>query len=147
MATHHAFCPGLWRGDLVWWTCHRSHIGVIRLHGKCPDVRRASPSHAVPQVFSSVIAAWSDVGDALAAGDPAVAEGAAWGLSTVSGVISKLNIGYLWMLVNCLTSAAYVSCTNSTNVGHISPYQLMIGLDHAQEDQSDWVLRLGLHVL
>jgi len=59
-------------------------------------------------VLSSVIAAWSDVGDALAAGDPAVAEGVAWGLSSVTKVLSKLNIGYFWMLINCLTSAAYV---------------------------------------
>ncbi|KAI0788824.1 GDP-mannose transporter [Abortiporus biennis] len=59
-------------------------------------------------VLSSVIAAWADIGDALAAGDPAVTEGASWGLHTVTGVVSKLNIGYFWMLVNCLTSAAYV---------------------------------------
>lgn len=27
----------------------------------------------------------------------------------VKDVVQKLNIGYFWMLVNCLTSAAYVS--------------------------------------
>lgn len=56
-----------------------------------------------------MIAAWADIGDALAAGDPAVIEGSSWGLSTMTGVVSKLNVGYFWMLVNCLTSAAYVS--------------------------------------
>ncbi|EMD38859.1 hypothetical protein CERSUDRAFT_112581 [Gelatoporia subvermispora B] len=55
-------------------------------------------------VLSSVIAAWADISDALTAGDPAVSEG----LSAVRGVVSSLNIGYLWMLVNCITSAAYV---------------------------------------
>ncbi|KAJ3480406.1 hypothetical protein NLI96_g8372 [Meripilus lineatus] len=50
-------------------------------------------------VLSSVIAAWADIGDALAAGDPAVIEGSSWGLSTMTGVVSKLNVGYFWMLV------------------------------------------------
>ncbi|KAH8093741.1 UDP-galactose transporter [Cristinia sonorae] len=59
-------------------------------------------------VLSSIIAAWADIGDALAAGDPAVAEGVSWSLSSVTDVISKLNVGYFWMLTNCLTSAAYV---------------------------------------
>lgn len=59
-------------------------------------------------VFSSVIAAWADISDALTAGDPAVAEGTAWSLDMVSDVVTNLNVGYFWMLVNCLTSAAYV---------------------------------------
>ena len=29
-------------------------------------------------------------------------------LSSVTGVVSKLNIGYFWMFLNCGTSAAYV---------------------------------------
>ncbi|KAI0716005.1 UDP-galactose transporter [Cerioporus squamosus] len=58
-------------------------------------------------VVSSVIAAWADVSEALTAGDPAVAE-AVSGLSSVTGVVSKLNIGYFWMFMNCATSAAYV---------------------------------------
>ncbi|KAJ6591830.1 hypothetical protein DFH09DRAFT_1025859 [Mycena vulgaris] len=60
-------------------------------------------------VISSVIAAWTDVTGALA--DSVSAESA--GISTTSlqavkGVVHNLNIGYFWMLVNCLTSAAYV---------------------------------------
>ncbi|KAI0349402.1 UDP-galactose transporter [Trametes cingulata] len=58
-------------------------------------------------VISSIIAAWADISDALAIGDPAVAE-AMNGLSTVSGVVSKMNVGYFWMFLNCATSAAYV---------------------------------------
>jgi len=57
-------------------------------------------------VFSSVVAAWADISDALVMDDPAVVE--SWGLATIPGAISKLNVGYFWMLVNCLTSAAYV---------------------------------------
>ncbi len=56
--------------------------------------------------MSSVIAAWADITDALTASDPAVIEA---GLSTVTGVVSKLNVGYFWMFTNCVTSAAYVS--------------------------------------
>lgn len=59
-------------------------------------------------VLSSVIAAWADISDALTAGDPAVLESEGWGLQHLSGMVSKVNIGYFWMLVNCLTSAAYV---------------------------------------
>ncbi|KAI0819653.1 UDP-galactose transporter [Trametes gibbosa] len=58
-------------------------------------------------VVSSVIAAWADISDALAIGDPAVAE-AVNRLAAVGGVVSKMNIGYLWMFLNCGTSAAYV---------------------------------------
>lgn len=59
------------------------------------------------KVASSIIAAWADISDALAIGDPAVAE-AAYGLASVTGVVSKMNIGYFWMFLNCATSAAYV---------------------------------------
>ncbi|KAI0741450.1 UDP-galactose transporter [Daedaleopsis nitida] len=58
-------------------------------------------------VASSIIAAWADISDALTAGDPAVAE-ALSGLSSVTGVVTKLNVGYFWMFMNCATSAAYV---------------------------------------
>ena len=56
-------------------------------------------------MLSSIIAAWADISDTLAAGDPAVSEGVAW---DVTGIVRNLNIGYFWMLVNCLASAAYV---------------------------------------
>jgi GDP-mannose transporter len=29
-------------------------------------------------------------------------------LQVVTGAVQNLNIGYFWMFVNCLTSAAYV---------------------------------------
>ena len=56
-------------------------------------------------MLSSIIAAWADISDTLASGDPAVSEGMAW---NVTGIVRNLNIGYFWMLVNCLASAAYV---------------------------------------
>lgn len=51
-------------------------------------------------VLSSVVAAWADITTAVAnyghdASETAVA-------------LSTLNAGYMWMLVNCLSSAAYV---------------------------------------
>ncbi|KAK0202870.1 UAA transporter [Desarmillaria ectypa] len=60
-------------------------------------------------VISSIIAAWSDV-------STATEDATSMGLSGVSlenlrsmtGAVQHLNIGYFWMLVNCLTSAAYV---------------------------------------
>jgi GDP-mannose transporter len=61
-------------------------------------------------VLSSVIAAWTDVSSVLAGSLPAVGTGVSLNsLQTMAGAVRGLNIGYLWMLLNCLTSAAYVS--------------------------------------
>ncbi|KAA1468749.1 UDP-galactose transporter [Dentipellis sp. KUC8613] len=57
----------------------------------------------VCMVVSSVIAAWSDVASAIPA-----SEASAGGLSSVTGAVHSLNVGYFWMLANCVTSAAYV---------------------------------------
>jgi hypothetical protein len=48
-----------------------------------------------------VIAAWSDV---LRASPPSTS-----GFGSVTSAVATLNVGYIWMLTNCLTSAAYVS--------------------------------------
>ncbi|KAI0731232.1 UDP-galactose transporter [Earliella scabrosa] len=56
-------------------------------------------------VASSIIAAWADINDALATGDPAAAIG---GFPSVTEVVYKMNVGYFWMFTNCATSAAYV---------------------------------------
>ncbi|CDO77653.1 hypothetical protein BN946_scf184969.g4 [Trametes cinnabarina] len=58
-------------------------------------------------VVSSIIAAWADISDALVVGDPAVTEATSV-FANVSGAITKMNVGYLWMFLNCATSAAYV---------------------------------------
>ena len=52
------------------------------------------------QVFSSAIAAWSDASQ--------ISTSAQGGLTSVASVVTSLNVGYVWMLVNCLVSAAYV---------------------------------------
>ncbi|GBE86521.1 GDP-mannose transporter [Sparassis crispa] len=68
----------------------------------------------IMMVISSVIAAWADISDALIAGDPAVAESISMGrLAAVKGIVTNLNVGYFWMLVNCLTSATYVLAMRS----------------------------------
>jgi len=51
-------------------------------------------------VVSSVIAAWSDASQ--------ISTSAQGGLTSVTSVVTSLNVGYVWMLVNCLVSAAYV---------------------------------------
>lgn len=51
-------------------------------------------------VLSSVIAAWADIQHALSSFGHASTE--------ASEQIATLNAGYMWMLVNCLSSAAYV---------------------------------------
>ncbi|RDB20876.1 GDP-mannose transporter [Hypsizygus marmoreus] len=54
-------------------------------------------------VISSIIAAWTDISTALADSLPGVRSS-----GQVINVVHGLNIGYFWMLVNCLTSAGYV---------------------------------------
>ena len=99
----------------------------------------------VSQVVSSVIAAWADISDALTAGDPAVVEAVGGGLSSVPGVVSKLNVGYFWMFMNCATSAAYVSSHSSVRCTVNS--RSITGIDNEEENQGDGVLRLGHYVL
>lgn len=53
-------------------------------------------------VVSSLVAAWADIQHAL------VGHGGAVQSAEASARISTLNAGYLWMLVNCFCSAAYV---------------------------------------
>lgn len=63
-------------------------------------------------VGSSIIAAWSDISTTLStlAADIAVVDPTSGAeVPLPSGVIGQLNTGYLWMAVNCLASAAYVS--------------------------------------
>jgi GDP-mannose transporter len=60
------------------------------------------------QVFSSVVAAWSDV--RAAGGDKVIPVGTeeSEAMNYVN-MLRSLNAGYWWMLLNCLVSAAYVS--------------------------------------
>ncbi|KAH8832572.1 GDP-mannose transporter [Flagelloscypha sp. PMI_526] len=64
----------------------------------------------VIMVVSSIIAAWSDVQSALTSSLPtSVGSGLSLGsLQELQSAMYALNVGYFWMLVNCLTSAAYV---------------------------------------
>jgi GDP-mannose transporter len=62
-------------------------------------------------VLSSIVAAWADVnsvGDTATKSVPPASAGLGIGLELVSGTMQKLNIGYVWMLLNCMASAAYV---------------------------------------
>jgi len=52
-------------------------------------------------VFSSIIAAWADISNALSSHGAALTDEAA-------AKVATLNAGYLWMLINCFCSAAYV---------------------------------------
>lgn len=51
-------------------------------------------------VLSSLVAAWADIRAAISSYGHDAAETAT--------AISTLNAGYIWMMLNCLSSAAYV---------------------------------------
>jgi GDP-mannose transporter len=63
-------------------------------------------------VGSSIIAAWSDISTTLA--KMSSSNGALLDPTTgldmaiPSGVMGNINAGYVWMLINCISSAAYV---------------------------------------
>lgn len=72
--------------------------------------RSAFPSytrgiHAYYQVLSSVIAAMADVSTT---GDLDGATSVLIDLPRVTSVMRNLDVGYIWMMLNCATSAAYV---------------------------------------
>ncbi|TFL03250.1 UDP-galactose transporter [Pterulicium gracile] len=61
-------------------------------------------------VLSSLVAAWADIQAALALA-PAPSAGVIDGSGAyeiVTGAVRQLNVGYLWMGVNCVISAAYL---------------------------------------
>jgi GDP-mannose transporter len=58
-----------------------------------------------------VIAAWSDVQNALSSAPSVPGVGVIDGMGAyeiVTNAVAKLNVGYLWMGANCVVSAAYV---------------------------------------
>lgn len=57
----------------------------------------------------------------------------------MTGVVATLNIGYLWMFANCLTSAAYVRTFDERRCIVLIPY-LLTGFVNAEENQSDRIL-------
>lgn len=62
------------------------------------------------QVVSSVVAAWSDITVTMDTLQTAWADPAFRTANIdVSAVMQNLNAGYVWMLFNCIVSAAYVS--------------------------------------
>lgn len=62
----------------------------------------------VLMVLSSIVAAWADVNSINAESMSPTSAHIGMSLDFLSDVVQKLNIGYMWMLVNCLASAAYV---------------------------------------
>ncbi len=66
----------------------------------------------VLMVLSSIIAAWTDISSTLnslsavwSGADSAIVAEA----TTAVGVLSRLNVGYLWMFTNCGAAAGYLS--------------------------------------
>lgn len=97
---------------MVWWTSDRADNGFFRIHGERLSRVHLSPAHltfCLIKVFSSVVAAWADINSASEVAAASIhPTSAGMGLGLVGGVVQKLNIGYIWMLVNCMASAAYV---------------------------------------
>ncbi|KNZ71634.1 GDP-mannose transporter [Termitomyces sp. J132] len=57
-------------------------------------------------VISSIIAAWPDIINAME--NSVSLANAPTSLESFTGAIHELNIGYLWMLLNCIASAGFV---------------------------------------
>lgn len=79
---------------------------MVRCSG-CMDTRRLS----YDQVISSIIAAWSDITHTFHTYSSSRSIDGTFTPSNVhspAAVVGQLNAGYVWMLVNCLVTAAYV---------------------------------------
>jgi GDP-mannose transporter len=61
-------------------------------------------------VLSSILAACTDVSNTtdISQSIPPASAAMGVGLELMSDIIYRLNVGYVWMFANCLTSAAYV---------------------------------------
>jgi hypothetical protein len=59
--------------------------------------------------------------------------------------IGHMNVGYMWMFVNCVASAGYVNITTAARRRRSLMYRL--GALHAEAHQDDRVQGLGLDVL
>lgn len=61
-------------------------------------------------VLSSILAAFTDVSNAIGGTEniPPASAAMGIGLDIMSNMVSRLNAGYVWMFMNCLMSAAYV---------------------------------------
>ena len=66
-----------------------------------------------------MIAAWADVSSIMINKSPAARFEPLHG---VSDVMDHLNIGYLWMLINCITSAAYVRFRDHVRCSKLKVY-------------------------
>ncbi|KAG8903906.1 GDP-mannose transporter into the lumen of the Golgi [Tulasnella sp. 403] len=73
-------------------------------------VTRLTLGSFILMVISSIIAAWSDISSTLTVWSNALADPAAIAahLPPMSHVMGTLNAGYVWMLLNCCATAAYV---------------------------------------
>ncbi|KDQ19173.1 hypothetical protein BOTBODRAFT_52331 [Botryobasidium botryosum FD-172 SS1] len=82
-------------GEVIWFGGRVTHLTLVSF---------------VLMVVSSIIAAWSDISHTLATLSDTWATGGLYSgaLPDISQVSAKLNAGYVWMLLNCLCSAAYV---------------------------------------
>jgi GDP-mannose transporter len=68
-------------------------------------------------VGSSVIAAWSDISTTLAnlsAGVAVLDPTSGADVPLPAAIVGQLNAGYMWMLINCFASAAYVRIPHET---------------------------------
>lgn len=100
-------------------------------------------------VGSSVIAAWADISSAWTATvDPTTGREI---IKSGQHMIGSINVGYVWMAMNCFASAAYVRLsgfplTHSTVMLTCS-LAYATGAVHEETNQDYRIQRLGFHVL
>jgi hypothetical protein len=132
----------IWFGG---WVTALTFVSFV-LMASCIESVLLFENLTVEKVISSVIAAWADVASGLSGSLPAVSTGVSLNdLQNLAGAVRGLNVGYFWMLVNCLTSAAYVRLACFWRV--IDANTFTLGAFHAEKDQIYRIFRLGLYVL
>lgn len=85
-------------GEVIWFGGHVTGLSLVSFF---------------LMVGSSIIAAWSDIHNAMIAKDGGATVDPTTGaelplVGQAGSILANLNVGYLWMGANCLFSAAYV---------------------------------------
>ena len=96
-----------------------------------------------------MLAAWTDVSNVAGTvgNTPPASAAMGIGLELVSAVMKRLHIGYLWMLLNCLASAGYVSFFSAFHGRNSADDSSLTGPTDAEANQNHRILRLGFDVL
>lgn len=109
---------GIWRGSMVRRESDAPYARFFLLNGewyiRFSDTRIRAPEPNINsllfifgQVLSSIIAAWTDISNTYASLTSGLVD-TGTGVAPLPTLATHLHGGYIWMFLNCVSSAGYV---------------------------------------